>query len=377
MQFTVDKDALLKALQPVAFSASNVTNPKYKTLMIKLTGDTLEIYSYDLEKALKTTIEVDGAEDGHVEADAQRLCAVVSTMSTGEITFRVDKDFKIYVEGTNTDFTIIGRSGEMFPEIPNIEGEFGYKIPKNKFKSLITKTVFAVSKDETRPVYMGSLFEIENEKLSIVALDGNRAAARIENVVKKGNENDSLSVRFILPGKAQDDILKVLDDSDEELNIAMTRRHIIITFDNIYYSCRLIEGDFMNYKRLVLPENRFELTVDTGEFLESTARCSVLGEKTNLMKVEISGGKFNVSCTSENGTVNDFISCEFEKGEEESLNIGFSYKFVLDALKNCGEDKVHVSLNGAVNPIVITPVDKDGEDKDRFTYLVMPMQLFN
>ncbi len=376
MQFTVDKNTLLKALQPVAFSASNVTNPKYKTLMMKLKEDVLEIYSYDLEKALKTTITVDGAEDGQVEADAQRICAVVNTMSDGEITFRVSSDFKIKVEGSNTDFEIIGRSGEMFPEIPNIEGEFGYKIPKNKFKSLITKTLFAVSKDETRPVYMGSRFEIENERLSIVALDGNRAAVRAENVISKNGE-ENLSAQFILPGKAQDDILKVIDDSDDELSVSMTRRHIIITFDNVYYSCRLIDGDFMNYKRLVLPENKFELTVDTEEFLESTARCSVLGEKTNLMRVELSGGRFNISCTSENGTVNDFISCEFEKGAEEKLTIGFSHKFILDALKNCGEEKVHVSLNGAVNPIVITPVHKDGEDDERFTYLVMPMQLFN
>ena len=110
MQFTVDKNTLLKALQPVAFSASNVTNPKYKTLMMKLKEDVLEIYSYDLEKALKTTITVDGAEDGQVEADAQRICAVVNTMSDGEITFRVSSDYKIKVEGSNTDFEIIGRS---------------------------------------------------------------------------------------------------------------------------------------------------------------------------------------------------------------------------------------------------------------------------
>lgn len=375
MKFSVDKQTFLKALQPVAFSASNVSNPLYKSLMIKLEGDSLEIYSYDLEKALKITIAVEGFENGEIEADAQKICAIVNAMSDGEITFETDKNSVIGVYGDNTNFRIKGRDGAMFPKLPILQGQYTYRIAKNKFRSLITKTVFAVSKDESRPVYMGSLFSIQNEMLSIIAIDGNRVACRVEKVIK--NDGEALNERFIIPGKAQEDLLKILDDSDTEIEVAMTRKHIIITLDNIYYSCRLIDGDFMDYKRFIFSENKFEISIDTEEFLESVSRCAILLEsgKNNSLKINIKEGNFNVCCQTEIGNVDDSITCTFEKGEDEELLIGFNHRLIIDALKNCGEDTVHLSFNGAVNPVIIRPVHKEGEDDERFTYVVMPVQL--
>lgn len=375
MKFTADKDTFLKALQPVAYSASNVTNPQYKTLMMKLAGDTLEIYSYDLEKALKTTIEVEGEEDGAIEADAQKICAVVSAMSAGEITLGTDEKCVISIEGNGTDFAITGRDGSMYPSLPILAGEYSFKIPKSKFKNIITKTLFAVSKDESRPVYMGSQFVISGETLTVTALDGNRVASRVEDVIKKEEGDADLDVTFIIPGKGQDDLLKILDDSDDEIEISMTRKHIIISFDNIYYSCRLIDGDFMNYRRLVFDDNVFEIEVDTAEFLESVTRCGIILEKNNAMEIGLSACEFKVSCRSETGAVNDTISSRFDKGEDNSLKIGFNHKLVLDALRNCGEDKIRISFNGAVNPMIVRPVKKDGLRNDRFIYIVMPVQL--
>lgn len=376
MKFTADKEAFLKALQPVAYSASNVTNPQYKTLMIKLEGDTLEIYSYDLEKALKTTIEVSGEEDGLIEADAQKICAVISAMSDGDITVSTNSKCVISIEGSNTDFNIMGRDGSMYPALPILAGEYSFKIPKSRFKGIITKTLFAVSKDESRPVYMGSLFTITGETLTVTALDGNRVASRVEDVIKKGDESSAeLDVKFIIPGKGQDDILKILDDSEDEIEISMTRKHIIMSFDNIYYSCRLIDGDFMNYRRLVFDENVFEIDVDTAEFIDSVSRCGIILEKNNAMEIELSGCEFKVSCRSDTGAVNDTISSNFEKGFDNNLKIGFNHRLVLDALRNCGEERIHVSFNGAVNPMIIKPIHKDNARDDRFIYIVMPVQL--
>ncbi len=376
MKFTVDKQELQKAMLPVTYGVSNVNNPDYKSLLMEVKDDNLIIFSYDLEKGIRTTIPVEGERDGKVEADAQKIYAIIGAMDDGELTFEVDSNFLIKVASGNTDFQILGKDGHGFPNIPNIEGDFGYKLTKSKLRNIINRTVFSVSNNETNPVFTGSLFEIEGEMLKVVALDRNRIAVRCESVITDITGEPTMT-KFVIPGKAENDLLRVLTDSDEEISVRMTRKHIIFTFDNIYYISRLLEGEFMNYKRLLLPENKFELTVNTKDFLESVTRAAILLEsyKNNFLIVNLAQGKMNVSCTTEFGKVDDVIESSFTKGEEDSLKIGFNHRILIDALRAVGEEEVKLTFNGATNPIIFSPVHDDEKIDDRFLYVVMPVQL--
>jgi len=376
MKFTVDKSELQKAMLPVTYGVSNVNNPDYKSLLVEVKGDELIIFSYDLEKGIKTTIPVEGQRDGKVEADAQKLYAIIGAMDDGELTIEVDQNFLIRVSGQNTDFQILGKDGHGFPNIPNIEGDFGYKLTKNKLRSIINRTIFSVSNNESNPVFTGSLFEIDGDMLKVVALDRNRIAVRTEKVISEISGEPTMT-KFVIPGKAENDLLRVLTDSDEEISVRMTRKHIIFTFDNIYYISRLLEGEFMNYKRLLLPENKFELKVNTKDFLESVTRAAILLEsyKNNFLIINLAEGNMNVSCTTEFGKVDDVIESSFVKGTEENLKIGFNHRILIDALRAIGEDEVMLTFNGATNPIIFSPTHDDEKDDDRFLYVVMPVQL--
>lgn len=377
MKFTVQKDELQKAMLPVTYGVSNVNNPDYKSLLIEVKGDELIIFSYDLEKGIKTTIPVEGHKDGKVEADAQKLYAIVNAMDNGELCVETDDNSLIKISGQNTDFQILGKDGSGFPNIPNIEGEFTYKLTKSKIRNMINRTVFSVSNNESNPVFTGSLFEIDGDKLKIVALDRNRIAVRRESMINDLSGEPTMT-RFVVPGKAENDLLRVIQDTDEEICVRMTRKHIIFTFDNIYYISRLLEGDFMNYKRLLNPENKFELIVSTKDFLESVSRAAILLEsyKNNFLIINLAEGQMNVSCSTEFGKVDDVIGSEFIKGGEETLKIGFNHKILIDALRAIGEDKVKLTFNGPTNPIIFTPVkDEEKEDEERFLYVVMPVQL--
>ncbi len=376
MKFTVQKNELQKAMLPVTYGVSNVNNPDYKSLLIEVRGDELIIFSYDLEKGIKTTIPVDGEKDGKVEADAQKLYAIVNTMDDGEITIETDENSTISITGQNTDFRILGKDGSGFPNIPNIEGDFTYKLTKSKIRNMINRTVFSVSNNESNPIFTGSLFEIEGDKLKIVALDRNRIAVRQENVISDLAGEQTMT-RFVIPGKAENDLLRVIQDTDEEICVRMTRKHIIFTFDNIYYISRLLDGEFMNYKRLLSSDNRFELTVSTKDFLESVSRAAILLEsyKNNFLIINLAEGQMNVSCSTEFGKVDDVIESTFQKGEEETLKIGFNHRILIDALRAVAEDEVKLTFNGPTNPIIFSPVHKDDEDDERFLYVVMPVQL--
>ena len=376
MKFTVQKSELQKAMLPVTYGVSNVNNPDYKSLLIEVKGDELIIFSYDLEKGIKTTIPVDGEKDGKVEADAQKLYAIVNTMDEGEITIETDDNFAISITGQNTDFKILGKDGSGFPNIPNIEGDFTYKLTKSKIRSMINRTVFSVSNNESNPIFTGSLFEIEGDNLKIVALDRNRIAVRQEKVIS-GLSGEQVMNRFVIPGKAESDLLRVIQDTEEEICVRMTRKHIIFTFDNIYYISRLLEGDFMNYKRLLSNDNKFELTVSTKDFLESVSRAAILLEsyKNNFLIINLAEGQMNVSCSTEFGKVDDTIEGTFNKGDDQTLKIGFNHRILIDALRAIGEDEVKITFNGPTNPIIFSPVHKDDENDERFLYVVMPVQL--
>lgn len=376
MRFTVNKSELLKAMLPVTYGVSNVTNPDYKSLLLEVKEGELIIFSYDLEKGIKTTIPVENSRNGKVEADAQKLYAIINTMTDEEITLEVDEGFSISIKGQNTDFRILGKDGQGFPNIPNIEGDFTYKLSKSKIRSMIGRTVFSVSNNESNPIFTGSLFEIEEDKLKIVALDRNRIAVRSENVISDISGNQTLN-RFVVPGKSQNDLMRIISDTDEEIEVRMTRKHIIFTFDNIYYISRLLDGDFMNYKRLLTGDNRFEIKVNTKEFTEAVSRAAILLEsyKNNFLIINLNEGVMNVSCSTEFGKVDDTIGSSFVKGELETLKIGFNHRILIDALRAVGEEEVVITLNGATNPIIFTPVHDDEKDDERFLYVVMPVQL--
>ena len=199
---------------------------------------------------------------------------------------------------------------------------------------------------------------------------------RRETVVTEMSGTPSMT-KFVIPGKAENDLMRVLSDTEEEICVRMTRKHIIFTFDNIYYISRLLDGDFMNYKRLLLPENRFELTVSVKDFLESVSRSAILLEsyKNNFLIINLLQGQMNVSCCTEFGKVDDVIDAEFTKGADGDLKIGFNHKILLDALRAVGEDTVRLSFNGPTNPILFSPVHADDADDERFLYVVMPVQL--
>ena len=172
MKFTVDRNELQKAMLPITYGVSNVNNPDYKSLLLKLTGDELTIFSYDLEKGIRATIPVQGERDGRVEADAQKLYAIIGTMAPGELTFEVDSGFMIRLTGPTTDFQILGKDGSNFPNIPDIAGDFTYKLPKNKLRDLIGRTVFSVSASEANPIFTGSLFEMDGDKMKVASRCG-------------------------------------------------------------------------------------------------------------------------------------------------------------------------------------------------------------
>ena len=247
-----------------------------------------------------------------------------------------------------------------FNEIKKIE------IPQNILANMISRTLFAVSKEEIRPVYTGTLFEIEDDELTLVSVDGYRLARRIEKIESSRLENCS----FVVPGFALSDIEKICEDSDEPAAISVGEKHISFTMGSTVVITRRLEGDFLNHKKSV-PENfRFVVKVNRQEILSAIDRVSlVLSDKTGSpVRMLFEDGTIDCKCLTPVGKAEDVCLCE---GSGEGIEMGFNDRYLLDALKAAEKEEILFCLNTPSSPCII----KAADGTNNFTYMILPVRL--
>ncbi|MEG2295303.1 MAG: DNA polymerase III subunit beta, partial [Oscillospiraceae bacterium] len=260
---------------------------------------------------------------------------------------------------------ILGISDEDYPELPKINDCDEIICNQSILKSMIDQTLFAISTNDTKPVHTGSLFEIEENILTLVSVDGYRLAIRKEHLKLSKN------VSFIVPGKTLQELSKLMMDTQEEMKISAGGRHIIFDINGYSVISRLIEGDFLDYKSALPNVTTTTIKISTKECIDSIDRTALLiSDKTKSpLKIEFSQDLMKLSCTTAIGKAYDEISCEMD-GEE--VDMGFNNKYLLDALRHSQCDKIKLEINGPLSPMKIVPLEGDS-----FLFLVLPVRLKN
>ena len=236
----------------------------------------------------------------------------------------------------------------------------------NVLRDMIERTLYAVSQDEKKPAHTGELFEIELDKLTIVALDGYRLAI-VERPITAVKD-----IRIIVPSKTMTEVSHLLaNDDEEDVHISANRRYVVFTTAGYTIMSRLIEGEFLNYRNVIPADSRTRVTIDTKEFIETIERASlIITERLkNPLRISFTEGKVVVRCQTNLGRVVDEFNAECEGDEVE---IGFNNRYLLDALRNARTEKVQMEISGPLSPVKVLPVE--GND---FLYLVLPVRFKN
>ncbi len=252
-----------------------------------------------------------------------------------------------------------------YPDLPTFQQTDSINVNAKALRDMIRQTVYAVSDNNAKPIYTGSLFEIADGVLHIVAIDGFRMAIRSENVESESNTS------FVVPGKTQQEVLKLLTDDDATINIIVGQRHITFRINSYSVISRLIEGTFLDYRSTIPVSEKTELVINTRMMIESVERMSLLNSERvpSPVRCKFNDNEIRLSCASAVGRASDEISVPIIG---ESVEIGFNNRYMLEALKNTDTDEVKLVLNGSVSPIVIKPVKGDS-----FLSIVVPVRLAN
>ena len=366
MKFTVNKSDMTEAVSNIQRAVSSKTSiPALEGILLSATEGSLELCAYDLELGITTVIPSQTAETGKAVLSAKIFSDIVRKTPDDAITVTVDEKNMATIDSGYSKFSIIGIPAEEFPELPKLTDSTRMELPANVLKSMIRQTVFAVAESDAKPIHQGSLFNIEQGRLDVVSVDGYRLAKRSEPI------DFAEDISFVVPGKTLNEILKLLKDTDENVEVSAGRRHILFKVENYTVISSLLEGEFLNYKAAIPPDSKSEVVVRTREAIESVERVSLL--ITDRLKSPVrclfADNEIKLLCTTSMGRASDQITAEMTG---ENVEIGFNNRYLLDALRNTECDEVKIQLSGSLSPMKIVP--KEG---DSFLFLVLPVRLKN
>ena len=367
MKFSCEKYMLQTACAIASRAAASKSPiPALEGLQLSC-EDRLYVKGYDLKKGIVTGVEADITQRGTVVVGARLFGEMIRRLPDGIVSVSSDEKDNISVKCGKSQFNIIGISAEDYPELPRFDTLNSVRLPQSILKDMINRTIFAVSTDEVRPIYTGTLFEVEEDRLTLVSVDGYRLAKRTEKLVDSKLDKCS----FVVPGSALSDVEKICTDEEEgTVSISVGQKHISFEIGGTVVVTRRLEGEFLNYRRSI-PENfKYEIKVDRGEFMASIDRVSLIVSEKNSspVRMTVNDGVIDCLCVTPIGRAEDVCTCE---GNGEGLLIGFNDRYMKDALKASSTDKLKLCVNTASSPCII----KAADGSDGFTYMVLPVRL--
>ncbi len=364
MKFSCQKELILSAVQTTSkASAGKSSIPALEGILMELEGNNLTVTGYNLDIGIKTDIQVNGQENGNIVINARMAAEIIRKMPSGDITFTCDENNMASIVSCETELSIMCISADDYPVIPQVNPDSSFSVPQKMLKSMINQTKFAVAVNDTKPALMGCKFEIADNIMSVVAVDGVRIALRQEPIAYD-------NIEFIVPTKTLDELVRILaDDNDENVTICIDKNQISFSVGDYIMISRLIDGDFIQYRNHLVCNDNFYAEVNCRDIIDMLERSMlIINEKNkNSIRCELSGDTLSMSCTTGLGKINDKISVKYNG---EPIVIGFNAKYMLDAFKACESDCVKLIMSSSVAPIIIKPLSGS-----EFTFLVLPMRL--
>lgn len=369
MKIVCDTSALSSACQNIQRTVSNKgTIAALECILIDALGEGVNLTGYDLEIGSETYIPAFVEEKGKVAINARHLCDILRLMPESKVSIETDEKNMCKIISGEAEYSIIGTPADTYPDLPSVTGSFPIVIKQSLLKDMIKKTIYAVAVGEARPVHTGVKFEIEKNKISLIALDGFRLAIRRESIDDYSGE----PVSFVVPAKTLNEIIKYADSDEGMFSITVGKRHIVFEVENYKIISRLLEGDFLDYKAAIPNINNTAVKINTRDLIECVERTSLLVSTEKIktpIRCLVQPGEIRLSNITSLGKAKDKCPAELDGN---SLEIGFNARFMLDALKVCDEERIRLELNTSATPIIITPIHGEG-----FLFLILPMRLKN
>ena len=368
MNFTIAKDKLIAGLNAVQnVVGSRTTLPILSNVLIKAEGDRLELTATDLDVTISCNVEAAVKKGGATTVPVKKLFGIVRELAGSEVEFEVDDKNHCSIRSGASFYKLNGIAADEYPPAPKFKEDKKITLSQEKIRSMLKKTCFAVSTDESRYVLNGIFFSLKDHKLTMVATDGRRLAL----VDEEADVTESSQGEFIVPAKAVNELNRLLlEKGDLEIRFTDNQASFTLKDDKgsgALLTTKLIEGNYPNYRQVIPGEAKERIALVREEFLHALKRAELMTtDKANSVKLAFTKNQLTITANSpEVGEAKETIAINY-KGKD--MAIAFNPRYVIDPLNALANDEVYIELIDELSPGVL-------KINGPFLYVVMPMRL--
>ena len=363
MKFTCSKSNLLNGVQIVSKAVPNKTTMSIlECILINASDNQIKLTANDMELGIETIIDGNVEEEGIIALEAKIFLEIVRKLPDSEIIIETDSSYMTTITCEKSKFNIVGKSGEDFTTLPSIEKLDSIIVSQYTLKEVVRQTIFSISDNDNNKLMTGELFEVNDDKLKVVSLDGHRISIRKINL-----KNSYPKKKVVVPGKTLSEVSKILPgDTDKDVVIFFTNKHIVFEFNQTVVVSRLIEGEYFNIDQMLSSDYETKVKINKRELLDCIDRATLLvkeGDKKPII-ISISDVNMELRINSTIGSMDETI--DITKNGKDMM-IGFNPKFLIDALRVIDDEEIDIYLVNPKAPCFI----KDAED--RYVYLILPV----
>lgn len=363
MKLICSKSNLLHGVNIVSKAVpTRTTMAILECILIDASANEIKLTANDMELGIETKIEGEIAERGVIALDAKIFSEIVRKLPDSDVVIETDASFKTTITCEKAKFNIVGKSGDDFSYIPYIERNEAITLSQFTLKEVIRQTIFSIADNDNNKLMTGELFEIEENHLKVVSLDGHRISIR--NIELKNNYEHK---KVVVPGKTLQEVSKILPGSaEEDVNMFLTDNHIVFEFDDTTVVSRLIEGEYFKIEQMLSSDYETKIKMNKRELLDCIDRATLLvkeGDKKPII-MNVTDGNMELKINSFIGSMNEDIDIV---KEGKDILIGFNPKFFIDALRVIDEEEVSLYMVNPKAPCFIK------DDEGKFIYLILPV----
>ncbi len=365
MKFFCRKNNLLEGVNTVQKGTSTRTTlPILEGILVETTPEGIKLTSNDLEVGIECSVEANVVEKGSSVVESRMFGDIIRRLPDGDINIALEEGGVFTIESGGSLYKLSSMNPDDFPRLPEIKADESVLIKQNVLKEMIRQTLFAVSVDENRPVFTGSLLEVDEQNVNMVAVDGFRLSMK-----RCGHQWEGKSINAVVPGKALNEILKILQTNDKDVAINISKNQVLFEIERCKIVSRLLEGEFLNYEAAIPKERETRIKAKRDELLAAFERIYLITreEKKYPVKVKIEENRMIIVCSSTLGNAREEIIVE---SEGKDIEIGFNPKYFIDALKAVNHEHVYIDFTTSMAPCVIRPLE--GEE---FVHMILPVRI--
>ena len=379
MKIIFNRQQIINAVAPILCAVGNkATNPAVECILIEAVQDRITLTTYDLEKGVRCETEGRVFEEGRYCINANKFFQTLKVMEGDEVTLSVNENLETSITSGKAFYKMSALKAEDVPALPVISGSNGFEVSSKRLREMITKVTYAMGVNDQRQVLNGAFFRVTGDRLLVVACDSFKLArcsctASIRNLAEDAGD---MKYQYIVPQKTVSELLRMLPDGEDDTAVVhLSRKNIICSFGGLTFFSRLIEGEYIDFDRIIIKNHKIAVTVDRTRFLAALERAAIVteekvaGSTRTPLRFTAEGDLLKLNAQSSVGVSYD----ELEIGHEgEDIAISFNNRNLIDSVRSCSGEKIRIELSTPLYSINIVPLEPGEGNEDLF--FMMPIR---